>query len=742
MQPVARILSITITILLLSRGTLAQNYERYQPLTPSPRDLDAPQLAPAPEPATGSDRQLVDRLDAVVVYSDKQFVEPRATNANLNGLVLRIGSAPAWPVPPGPETQFHAQPPASEELLFPEDGYDQFPNAPLIDPEIYNSLFYQPASAPSLVFSLEFRDIVEGYLGRPISLRSLNQMSRDILNLYRHFKQPVVDVLIPEQNITGGTVQIVVIEATIGRVVVNGGQFFAAESVARWIQDTRIGDSIYEPNIEKDLFWLNQNPFRTVTVDLLPGQADGYTDVFYNVSDLAPIRAYLGYDDTGVQTLGRDRLLAGFTYGNMLGRDGLLSYQHTSDTHFDRLKAHAANYTQPIDRERSFNVFGSWARVNPDFGFPLHQTGQSWQVGAGLTQYICKTRWAEEYVYLGGDFKSTDNDLEFGGATVGTSAANLFQFRLGYSRLRRRTFDEYRLFQADLFVGPGDLLSSSARAFSTIRPGTSPDYVYGRVSYHEARILDPACMWMLTTRATAQWATDRLLFSETLGLGGFDSIRSYDQRTQSGDYGWRTSFELGPRPAELCFRGLRGRKRFYTFVDLGQVYAFDRQPTDQDNPFMASVGVGMQMAMAQDLSFRFDYGHGLTDVPGYPKDRVHLGLIWQFGPGLDNGRSMVALARDTRRALQHQKARMRSCYAHWKARREALGWRKEGRTPRAPCNCLGTCAESCNQDCDGCSNDLPCQRACYGGCDENCAGHCEGEAKFYVSRSGEAGAMN
>jgi hemolysin activation/secretion protein len=224
---------------------------------------------------------------------------------------------------------------------------------------------------------------------------------------------------------------------------------------------------------------LNQNPFRNVGVDLKPGAQPGTTDVYYKVTDVAPVRGYVGYDDTGVQTLGRERLSAGFIYGNAFGNDGTLSYQYTTDGDLRLLHAHALSWNQPIDCDHSFRAYGSWAGLTPAVGGGLNQTGDSWQLGMAMVRHLQKSRWINSDFILGLDFKSTNNNLEFGGANVQASAAELFEIRVGHDHLRRGNCDQYSRWQSDFFVGPGDGFSSNntAQAFSTIRPNTSPDYI-------------------------------------------------------------------------------------------------------------------------------------------------------------------------------------------------------------------------------------------------------------------------
>jgi Hemolysin activation/secretion protein len=557
----------------------AQDFERYRP-QPLPVETppSLPQETPLP-PVTGSDQILLQKLEAIVVLDRADKVVADGVHPDAEGLLFDV------------------------------------------------------ANPRSLVYSQAFRTTVEPYLNQPVSLRTLSQLSHDIIRFYRYNKRPVIDVLIPEQRITEGTLQIVVLEGTVGKVQVQDGRFFSWDDTARWIESTRVGGEIYEPWLEDDLFWLNQNPFRRVGVDLKPGSENGLTDVLFTVDDVFPIRAYVGYDDTGVRVLGLERLSAGFMVGNLTGRGDTASYQYTTDSDLYRLHAHAATYTLPINRDYTFQTYGSWAGVSPTVGGGFNQDGESWMSGFALVRTLEKNRYVDQNVSIGFDFKATNNNLEFGGTNVFASEADLTSINLGYQDLFRDNCDQYRIFDVDLIIGPGSgfTKNNNATAFSTIRPDTDPVFVYARARYERAHNLTED--WQLTFRGVGQVTSDRLLFSEMLGFGGYDSIRGYDQRTANGDHGWITSFEFGPRPVPLEICGQEGRLRVYVFGDLGQAFTMNPQPGEFSDLFMSSAGFGMRFSLAQDLMFRFDYGYNFNPVPGYDsRQRVHLGLVWQFGP--------------------------------------------------------------------------------------------------------------
>lgn len=561
----------------------AQNYEAYKPLKLPPRtgelpEVDAANDLPAP---VEDDRVLVQTLEAVVIV----------------------------------------------------DHGDKIDQSPTIDSLV--GIHYDFDEPNSLVYKNAVRGLVQRAIGQPITLRRINELSRDIIKQYQRCKQPIVDVVIPEQRITGGTLYLVVTETRIGRVMVRSGQHFDCKPASRWIAKTHRGNRLYEPHIEDDLFWMNQNPFRRVSVDFDKGTEAGTTDVIYEIDDLWPVRGYMGIDDSGVSTLNYGRFFAGFQYGNFLGHGGILGYQFTTDEEFKLLRAHSVSLDQPLSRDFSLQAYGSWAGVTPMMDSGFAQDGESYQFGGQLIRHLSRDRFHSRNLSAGFDFKSTNNNLEFAGSQVSDSVADLFQLRLGYDSFERIDVDQYRLFRADLFIGPGGGMtgSHSSDAFNTIRPGASPDYAYGRLRYERADVARRE--WMFTTRLTGQASSERLLFSETLGLGGYDTIRGTDSRAYNADHGWIANFEFGPKTYRCGTVEEPKILRAYGFVDVGNGYVDQPLAGEDAYTFAVSTGVGMRFQVSDRLIARLDYGFGIEDIDAAERnDRAHFAVTWIPGPRL------------------------------------------------------------------------------------------------------------
>ena len=133
--------------------------------------------------------------------------------------------------------------------------------------------------------------------------------------------------------------------------------------------------------------------------------------------------------------------------------------------------------------------------------------------------------------------------------------------------------------------------------------------------------------------AVGQISNDRLLFSETLGLGGYDSVRGYDQRTLNGDAGWILNLEVGPNPWNAEHFGQQTSTRIFAFSDFGQASTKGSVVGEIGDELISSVGIGLRYSVSNRCNLRLDYGHGFSSPPGVTsRDRIHLGFVMLLGP--------------------------------------------------------------------------------------------------------------
>ena len=367
------------------------------------------------------------------------------------------------------------------------------------------------SSGLALLETEEFRSLATPYLGRPLSLHALHRLTRDVVLYFRQHGRPVVDVLVPEQKVTAGTVQILVIESRLGSVHADGNKWFTSEQISSAVR-ARPGEVIESGPLLADLAWINQNPFRQVDLVFTRGLNPGETDIVLRTNDRHPLRVYTGYEDSGNALTGFDRLLAGVNWGNAFGRDEQLNYQLSASPDFKKQVAHSGSYVVPIPAWRhTFTVFGSYATSQPVLTGGLFAIkGRTWQLSARYRVPLpTPGPWTSEFT-AGVDFKRSNNNLSFGGTQVFARENDVVQAVAIYSASHQ---DKHGTTSGEftLALSPGGITSGDhTRAYQDARAYARPDYAYARVDLERTTRLPASFSWVVRgggCRSRRPWAS-------------------------------------------------------------------------------------------------------------------------------------------------------------------------------------------------------------------------------------------
>jgi len=480
----------------------------------------------------------------------------------------------------------------------------------------------------------DFADTVQPYLGQPVTMKSLAELTRAIVAYYRDHDRPVVNVYVPEQSITSGFVQIVVVESKVEKVDATGARWFSNQYLR---QDVRLrpGDPISSSEMRSDLDWINRNPFLQSNLMLAPGNGPGTTDVLLRTQDRFPLRIYTGYEDSGNQFTGENRILTGFNYGNLFGVGQQLSYQFTTGTDVNKFTAHSGTYIIPLPWQHELTFFGSYSDTSANVGSGFDSGGVNWQVSGRYEVPLPGTAHFSESVTGGFDFKRSNNSLAFGVVSLSNNSTDVDQFVLNY---QASLLDDYGSTSASAagFWSPGGISSYNNTAdFMMQRAGAKVDYAYGQFNLNRITRLPFDFTW--TVRGEVQESNANLLPSEELGLGGYDTVRGYEEREVNGDDGFLVSTEVATPPVSLAqlvgCSVVKDQLQFLGFVDYGGTSLHQATPSDVNpNTNLLGVGPGVRYAITPYLSFRFDYGFQMIDT-GFGNgehSRAHIGVVVSY----------------------------------------------------------------------------------------------------------------
>ena len=432
------------------------------------------------------------------------------------------------------------------------------------------------------------------FLGRPLSRRLIDEVIAAVTRGYRAQGHALVSVVTPEQELTGGVLQLRVVSFRVGQVTVSGTAGDARRVRAR--VRLRPGEQPSSAALAQDLDWLNRYPFIRVDAVLAPGGRPGETDVALAVQRTKPWQAYSGIAPSDAPSTGDQRVFAGLVVGGVPAWDGLLSVQGTSSA-LSTGPAYAslsARVQQPLAPRRqlelSFDAVRTRRRIDP-----FSVAGHTLEGALGL-RFALPPAWRADG-RIGIEVRRQETNLRFGGIPAFRSAYEIYQLYLGAAGSAsgaggRTSWD------VSVHVSPGGVTrANSADRLFAGRQATGPArYGYASASLsHEARI---ARRLVWRSEALAQIAAAPLPGTEQAALGGSALVRGYTFDDGAFDRVLIVRNELLPAGAVEQ----RTQLLPYAFADAGVAGALHGDPGGQ----AAAVGAGLTARVFGAVDMKLD----------------------------------------------------------------------------------------------------------------------------------------
>jgi hemolysin activation/secretion protein len=498
-------------------------------------------------------------------------------------------------------------------------------------------------SAIPLLNNSDFQDELTSYIGQPLTFKGLNEITSKVSAFYKRQNHPLVDVVAPEQDVASGVIQIVVNEFHVGEVRVEGNRWFSDRVVSSPF-NLQHGDAIDTQALLGDLNAANANPFRRVDLIYQPASQPGYTDLVLKTQDRFPLTVYAGFDNSGTPVTGRGRWNLGATWGNALWHDQQLTYQFSaSDNFFTGSNAapgeprgasfisHSLIWSMPVRSYDSLSIFGNYQQSIPNVGTSFGFVGKSGQASIRYSLGLHRTNRFNQTLQFGYDFKTTNNNLDFGGTQVSANSSEIDQFPVAYAANLTDNLGTSALTTTITF-SPGGL--SPNNHSDDFQPGlnqtgilgASSHYTYWRTDFTRLTKLPEKATWAF--RMLGQTSSTNLLYTEKLVGGGPDLLRGYDPNSVAGDKGIVISNELRtPSLTPFPENGL-GHFQFVAFWDYAQLDAAHAFPGQVNSLSASSVGPGVRYNLRSNVTARFDYGWQLIRLPeAGVGSRTHLASI-------------------------------------------------------------------------------------------------------------------
>lgn len=477
-----------------------------------------------------------------------------------------------------------------------------------------------------------FKKKMQTFLGKSLSITDLQKLKNTIVEYYKCNFYPLIVVTTPsDQDVTTGVLRILIIQGRLGKLQSCGANYFSNEKIACDIR-TQPGQIIDFYCMMQDLNWINRNPFRDTDIIYSPGEKLGYTDVTLQTCDRRPYRIYGGYENTGNIIAGNSRYYAGVDFGNLFNSDHQFRYLAVMSPNTSRWFAQTGTYIAPLRCRHIAEFYGSYVRSLPNEEEDTDLKGNSWQVAG---KYIIPFNFCsfETELILGYKFQRTNNFLSFASNDIFDEDFDISQFLLGYE-VKKSYLCGQTAFGLKLFMSPGGMTAfNKTKIFELQRPGAQADYIYGVAFFDQYLQFYQGYSWVLNTKF--QYSSAKLLPLEEFSLGGFYTVRGYDENEVIGDNGILIKNELRTPPK--CFSKKMGSSSIQglIFVDFGVVADADQNIVSDNSEVLASIGPGVRLQICDYFQARADYGIKLRQIDRLVDDsdsngRLHVSATLAF----------------------------------------------------------------------------------------------------------------
>ncbi len=488
----------------------------------------------------------------------------------------------------------------------------------------------------STVFSdAELAEVTAPYRNRKLTTEDLERVRLALTLLYVNRGYLTSGAVIPDQDVSLGTIVIQMIEGKLSRIDVEGNEWFRSS----YLRD-RVARGVSTPlsiqPLQERIQLLQQDPrIERINAELKPGDVRGESVLNVRVKDANPFKAWLEFNNYQTPTVGAERGLATVAHQNVTGHSDQFLFTYGRSRGVNPIID--ASYSVPLNayettltayyRRNAFLVV-----ENPFRSLDLNVDSEV--IGMAVRQPVYRTVTDEVALTLTGEHLYLKTTSAFdapglpslfipGSSTTGVATVSALRFSQEYTH-RSPSFVFAALSRVSIGV---NVLGA------TINSGPLPDgqFVSWLGQAQAVKRLDDWWGVQLLGRVAAQLASDRLFPLEQMPVGGRFSVRGYRENTLVRDDAVLASFES--RVPVLRFASGEDRLQFAQFVDFG--HAWNAKGDTPDPQTLASIGAGLRWMILPQERARFEvyWGQQLNHVRGgegnLQDHGIHLQLVVQ-----------------------------------------------------------------------------------------------------------------
>ena len=420
-------------------------------------------------------------------------------------------------------------------------------------------------------------ELLSAYLERPLSLAELQQAAQAVTRLYRDQGYFLARAYLPQQDVTEGTVVVVVnegmLDADHGISVPTEGlrlRSHIALDVMRHVSAT--GKPLRLEEIERGLLLLNDIPGLTASANLERGSSPGTLRMAVNLQEAAALQGYAMADNHGGRYTGLQRLTLGLLLNGWLGQREQFTLQMTQapQSAGGRMGFLRLGYSQGIGVSglRMGLIYSDVRYVVGQEFRSLDYKGSAQELTSNLRYPLIRSRSTNFITHASYSRKALRDEA----AHVRISDKRVELLSAGFALDIADGLAGGGSNQINAMVSGGKLdlgrLAASLAADQAAGGGRATQGGFNKLSWNLQRLQRISPQLSLAVQLNGQNANKGLDSSERFQLGGPGGVRGYPAGEASGDNGMRGSLEARYDAGRLADAA---EFAFQAFYDWGRI---------------------------------------------------------------------------------------------------------------------------------------------------------------------------
>jgi hemolysin activation/secretion protein len=377
--------------------------------------------------------------------------------------------------------------------------------------------------------------------GKELTLRELGEFAFRISDYYHAHGYPLARAIVPAQTIQDGLINIEIVEARFGKIVLDNQSRVKDTLLQSTIGDLKRNAPIEESSLDRSLLLLSDIPGVVLDATLKPGDTKGTSDLQISIAPGALFNGNLALDDYGNPQTGRARAGATTNFIDPLHQGDVLTLSGlTSGTgmNYGRI----AYEWLPINASTGLGGSYSYLRYALQGVFAsleAHGTAQVDSLWAKHT--FVRSTIVNLYGQIEFDRKELRDNVDT--ASIQTYR-HLDNWTASLTGDARDTFLSGAANAWNLSLTSGRLLYDNGAAQLADAQTANTQGVFSKFNANFTRLQGLSQNNSLYFALSGQWASRNVDPSEKMISGGPFTVRAYDMAVVSGDSGYLATAEF------------------------------------------------------------------------------------------------------------------------------------------------------------------------------------------------------